>query len=52
MHVVSEDIGMIMKRSKIIMSAGIKLPNCVTMKEVESEGYIRYFGILGLDKVN
>ena len=29
---------------------GIEVPNSMTMKEVESEGY-RYLGILVLDKV-
>ena len=29
---------------------GIELPNGMTMKEVESEGY-RYLGIFGLDKI-
>ena len=39
-----------MKRGKVMTYEGIQLPNGMTMKEVESEGY-RYLGILELNKV-
>ena len=41
---------LIMKRGKVMTYEGIQLPNGMTMKEVESEGY-RYLGILELNKV-
>ena len=53
-HAVSDDIGMefgikkcgvlIMKRGKVMTCEGIELPNGMTMKEVENEGYIYIWG--------
>ena len=59
-HAVSDDIGMefgikkcsvlIMKIGKVMTCEDTELPNGMTMKEVESEGY-RYLGISELDKI-